>query len=838
MANRFRWTPAPLWCCAVFLDAPIATYRVQLTASFGFDAAAAVAASLAELGVSHLYASPYLRAAAGSSHGYDVVDHASINPELGGQEAHARMCGALREQGLSQLVDIVPNHMGITGRDNAWWWDVLKHGPSSRYAGYFDIDWEAPEARLHGKVLLPILGDQFGRAIEAGHIRLEHSDDQIAVRYFDHVMPLSPGSVREVEADLERVNRDPDLLEHILRQQPYRLAWWRTAAHELNYRRFFDINGLIGLRLEEPEVFESTHRAILAWVAEGCVTGLRVDHPDGLRDPVAYFHRLRAAAPDAWVVVEKILSGDEPLPENWPVDGTTGYEFLNRVNGLFIDPAGEPALTDLYHKFTGECRSYEQVLREKKELVLRKSFGGELNRLTHIAIEICESRRNFRDFTRRDLHEAIGATITCFPVYRTYIRPDCHEVTATDRRLVEQATTEARLLRPELDRGLFELIHDLLLMRLPGRRESEFVLRFQQLTGPAMAKGAEDTAFYCYNRFVSLNEVGGDPGRFGVDVDSFHEACAQTQRRWPRTLLATSTHDTKRGEDVRARLNILSEVPDRWAAAVRRWATINQRHRTSELPDRNAEYLLYQTLVGAWPIDTQRASAYMIKAAREAKTHTSWTDPDATYEHGLTHFVERVIQDDDFLRDLASFLREIIAPGRTNSLAQTLLKLTAPGVPDIYQGSELWDLNLVDPDNRRPVDFALRRHMLSELSGISPQAAMSRIDSGLPKLLLIQRALRVRRDRPEAFGPAGEYQPLKATGAKAAHIVAFMRGGQVITIVPRLVTRLANGWHDTRLQLPPGRWRDAMAGESFRGAVDVGELFRDFPVSLLCRQGE
>jgi glycogen debranching enzyme GlgX/malto-oligosyltrehalose synthase len=878
---------------------PQASYRVQLNEGFTLVDAAAIADYLAALGVSHLYSSPFLQAAPGSAHGYAVVDPSRVNRDLGGEEGHQALVEALGRHGLGQLLDIVPNHMAITGPENPWWWDVLAHGQASRYARYFDVDWEPPEARLRNKVILPVLGDHYGQVLEAHELRLERDGALFTVRYGDRVFPVSPRSLegllataarragsdelafiavslgrlpgsestdrpsvirRHREWDvlrrlLERLlaqeqslgsaldavvaerNADADALDDLLERQNYRLVFWRAAARDLGYRRFFDINSLVGLRMEDEQVFADTHALVLRWLAEGVIDGLRIDHPDGLRDPAGYLRRLHEARSSAWIVVEKILSRDEPLRDSWPVDGTTGYDFLNLVTGLFVDPASERSLSGLWTSFTGLADEYPTMVRQAKLEVLGDVLGGDVNRLTALLVDVCERHRRHRDYTRHELHDALLEIVASLPIYRTYVQAEIGEVAVEDGRAISAAVEAAKAQRPDIDPDLLDFLHDLLMLRVRGELETEFVMRFQQLTGPAMAKGVEDTVFYRYNRLTALNEVGGDPSRFATSVEEFHRANAERQQRWPRTLLATSTHDTKRSEDVRARLALLSEVTPRWARAVRRWSALNERHRSGDLPDRNTEYLLYQTLIGAWPISRERALAYIEKAAREAKTHTSWNHPDPDYETALRRFVEGVLDDPVFRAELERFLASLLAPGRTNSLAQTLLKLTAPGVPDFYQGSELWDRSMVDPDNRRPVDFERRRHLLAQLyDGVTPERVMRRAEDGLPKLWLIRQALAVRRRWPQAFGPQGSYEPLAAEGPAASHVVAFVRGDRALTVVPRLTVRLRGRWAETALELPAGAWRNELTGDELGGGPSaVTELLRRFPVALLIR---
>jgi (1->4)-alpha-D-glucan 1-alpha-D-glucosylmutase len=877
---------------------PRATYRVQLHSAFGFDQAAQVADYVEALGISHLYCSPYLQAVPGSTHGYDVIDHHEVNPDLGGPEAHKRFCLTLGRHHLGQLLDVVPNHMAIH-RDNEWWWDVLENGPASRYAAYFDVDWDPPEAKLRNTVLLPVLADHYGRVLEAGELRIEREGGRFVVRYHNEAWPLSPASMdgvlaaaaercgsdelafiadalarlprptvtdpaalrrrhrdKEVirthllrlctedakvagaiDAQLIGINSAPDSLDAIFERQNYRLSFWRAAAQDVGYRRFFDINTLVGLRIEDERVFEDTHSVILAWLAEGVIDGVRIDHPDGLRDPADYFRRLREARPAAWVVAEKILMRGERLRDMWGIAGTTGYEFMNRVTGLFVDPAGEQPMTDIYTRFTGEAVEWGSVLYEKKQQVMREVLGSDLNRLTALFLEICERHRRMRDYTRHELHELLREVITCFPVYRSYVRADHGLLSDDDVRYVNEAIEAAAARRPDLDASLLDFFRNLMLLRTRGDIETELVMRFQQITGPAMAKGAEDTAFYNFNRMVALNEVGGDPGRWGTSVEEFHAACAEAQSRWPKTMLATSTHDTKRGEDVRARLVLLAEIPECWERTVSRWAEMNDRHRQNGLPDRNTEYLYYQTLVGAWPIEADRMVAYMEKASREAKTHTSWTSPNRAYDDALRGFIEATLGDAEFRAQMDGFVRPLVEPARIVSLAQTLIKLTAPGVPDIYQGTELWTMTLVDPDNRRPVDYEARRRLLAELEGKSPEDILARADDALPKLWVIRQALRLRQRHSEAFGAKGDYRALMAAGERAAHVVGFARAESVITVVPRLVIRLGGGWGDTTVDLPAGNWCNQLTGDRHGGGPQrVADILARFPVALLSKE--
>lgn len=815
---------------------PRATYRIQLHDGFTFSDAEDLVPYLAALGISHLYLSPIMRAGPGSTHGYDVLDHSTISPALGGEAGFEALAQTARLSRLGIVLDIVPNHMSIA-YGNAWWWDVLRHGRDSSFARAFDIGWEGPEAKLHDQVLLPVLSDQYGREVDRGAIRVVATGDELEVRYGDHRFPVSPASAAalragtDLGAELDRLNADPETLHVFLESQHYRLARWTVGDEELVYRRFFDITELAALRAEDPDVFDAIHEVPLRLVQAGIVDGLRIDHPDGLRDPEGYFVRLRARAPNAWIVAEKILGPDERLRDSWAVDGTTGYDFGALATGLFIDPDAEPGLDRSYAAFTGGAGTFAEIAHLAKHEVLRRSLRADVERLTELLARICERHRRHRDHTRRDVQQAIREYAAQLAVYRTYVRPGSAE-DAADVAVIDAAIAAAEAARPDIDPELLAFVRGLALLRVPGEIETDFALRLQQLTAPAAAKGVEDTAFYRYTRIAALNEVGGDPALVGVAPARFHARMAEQATRWPATMLATSTHDSKRSEDVRARLTVLSEIPDEWSAAVSRWSARNRHHRRAGAPPPYLEWLYYQTLVGAWPIDAGRAAAYLEKAAKEAKRETSWVSADAEFDAGLRAFVEATLADRDFCLDLAAFVAPLVAPGRITALAQTLLKLTAPGVPDIYQGTELWDLSVVDPDNRRPVDFAQRQTLLAALDGLAPEAILARADEGLPKLHVIRAALAARALRPDAC--SGDHVPIEAIGPKAQHVVAFTRGGAAITIVPRLVWRLGDDWGETRLPLPPGRWRDVIGG----GTVETGrlaDLLGRFPVALLLR---
>jgi len=879
---------------------PRATYRVQLHAGFTLDDAAQIIDYLQELGISHLYSSPSLQAVEGSPHGYDVVDPTRINRELGGEEAFRRLIHALQKKHLSLMMDIVPNHMSVSGADNPWWWDVLENGPSSRFAAHFDVEWDPPETRHSNAVLIPVLGDHYGRVLEAGELRLVFSTDGFEIHYHDNRYPVDPSTYNMVlspaaraarSADLhflanafaslpheaasdrmsarrrnqdarilrtmlkqwaegkqlseaiqnavQKINADHDALDSLLQAQNFRLAFWKVSSRELGYRRFFDINTLIGLRMEDENVFEDTHARIIDWIKEGWLDGLRIDHPDGLRDPLGYFERLRTLNEDLWVVIEKIVEPGEDLPAHWPVDGTTGYDFMYRMNHVLLHPDGEAELDDFYARFCGQDQSYQQLRHQLKKQAAEQVLGSDLNRLTFLLESITEGHRRYRDYTRAELREAVAELAACMPVYRTYVRPQTGEVSEHDRLYVAHALETAVQNSPALDPFLFEFIGSLLLLKITGPAETEFVQRFQQFTGPVMAKGMEDTVFYNYNRLVSLNEVGGDPGHFALPVEEFQRACMETAEKWPRSLLATSTHDTKRSEDVRARLNVLSEIPERWAEAVTGWSRMLENLHTGGMPDRLDEYLLYQTLVGAWPIDTQRTRDYMLKAAREAKRRTTWTAPDETYEQALLQFIQKALANPDFTTSLDEFVSVIRTAGWVNSLAQTLVKLTSPGVPDIYQGCELWALSLVDPDNRRPVDYAARRALLRELRGMKPAAIWERRDEGLPKLWLIHAALELRARKSACFTPGSRHMPVD-TGTENA--VAYLRAPQdgeaeVAVIFQRYFLSSGGQMGDATLCLPGTSWVNVLTHhEAQAGEIPLHALLEDFPVALLERK--
>jgi (1->4)-alpha-D-glucan 1-alpha-D-glucosylmutase len=881
------------------LRVPSSTYRLQLHAGFTFEDAAGVAAYLRDLGISHVYCSPYLQAAPGSMHGYDVVDHQRVNEELGGEEGHQKFCARLLELGLGQVLDIVPNHMAI-GPRNQYWWDVLENGPSSRFATWFDIDWHSSEVRLQNKVLIPVLGDQYGRVLSAGQIKIERDNFALRVRYMENLYPLAPRSLpnvltragdyadspalsflsdslarlpspettdiegiqsrhrdkevifrllrrfceeqpealRAIDQAIAELNLAPDSLDELLNQQHYRLAYWRTADQELGYRRFFDVNTLVGVRVERAHVFDATHRRILEWLGNGVLDGVRVDHPDGLRDPSQYFTRLRHRSPDAWIIGEKILERCELLREGWPIEGTSGYDFLNVCNSVLIFPDGLKELGRIYQEFTQEPIDFDEIAHEKKIAVQQEALGSDVNRLASLFLEICENNRDRRDFTRAEIRRAVREVAACFKVYRSYVVPDRNEISDTDRAEILSAVEKAKVYRSDLDAGLMDFIGDVLRLNERGPLETEFVYRFQQFTSPVMAKGVEDTAFYCYNRLIGLNEVGGAPDRDGMTVDEFHDYCRNMQASHPFTMTTLSTHDTKRSDDVRARLAVLTEMPGQWKGSLKRWARQNVSFKTNGYPDRNTEYFLYQTMIGAWPISSDRLTAYMLKAAREAKQQTSWTQQNKKFEDALGAFIAGLYASSDFLAAMEEFVQRIIGPGRINSLAQTLTKCTAPGVPDTYQGGELWALHLVDPDNRAPVDYSIRRSMLADLkAGLTVEEILKDAERGMPKLWLLYKALGLRREKPEWFQVQADYAPLAIEGKKADYAIGYVRARSVATIVPRWSMKLGGSWSGTTVELPLERWTNVLTSEILNGGrVSIQSLLQRFPVALLVKE--
>jgi (1->4)-alpha-D-glucan 1-alpha-D-glucosylmutase len=901
---------------------PTSTYRLQFNRQFTFAQAREIVPYLNALGVSDCYASPYFQARAESLHGYDITDHNKLNAAIGSREEYDAWIGDLHAHGMGQIVDFVPNHMGIGEPLNQWWMDVLENGTSSLYAPYFDIQWKPLKSDLQDKVLLPILGDQYGRILERGELQVRFDAGAFYLRYYDREFPIAPGTYRHIleialeklapfksegfyaevqsiitaleylprrtETDPERIaertrekeiikrrlerrcheapqvevavaqavaqiNGTPgeprsfDALDLLLNDQSYRLAFWRVAAEEINYRRFFDVNDLAAIRMELPEVFDATHRLLLELISAGAVTGVRVDHPDGLYLPKEYFEKLQRRCAAAlgiplpedgraiYLLVEKILSGNETLRKDWPVHGTTGYEFGKLVAGLLVDASSEQAITKTFQRFIGHSMHFGHLVYAKKLLVMRLSLANDVNVLGDMLDRLSEKNRWFRDFTLEALARAVRETIACFPVYRTYVTPG-QPVSDEDRAIIERAVIAAKRRNPALEESVFNFLRDILLFRFPENLDDEareahahFVLKFQQSTGPIMAKGLEDTVFYIYNRLAALNDVGGEPQHFGFTVDEFHQRNLERQRDWPATLLATSTHDTKRSEDVRARMVAISEVPQLWRSALQRWRVINRRWKRilddTAAPDATEEYLFYQTLLGTWPMDAAgqaertvgpeyigRIQAYMAKALKEAKMNTSWIQPNEQWDAAMNEFVARVLDPSPKNKFPPSFLpvaEEIARLGAINSLAQVVLKLTVPGVPDIYQGNEIWDFSLVDPDNRRPVDYTHRRKLLDSLTGATPEELLQNWPDGRIKLFLTQRLLRFRRDHAALF-QQGKYLPLSVSGTFADCCAAFVREREdewIAVVLPRLSSRvgfppIGEKWKDTIVALP------------------------------------
>lgn len=925
-------------------EVPAATYRLQLNKEFGFNAAFDQLDYLASLGISHLYLSPILKAKPGSVHGYDVVDHRVLNPELGTEDDFRRLAQQALSRGIRIIADIVPNHMCVTDPSNVAWWDVLENGPSSQYSAYFDIDWNPPKTDLKDKLLLPVLGDQFGRVLESGQmgVRLENGTFSLCV--YDKRFPLAPRSWRlllepaatrlraelgedntdvmelesivtaiqhlplrtetdperlreryrekevvrrrldallaandavrlAVEAEVTRINGVPgdpqsyDRLEELLQDQAYRLSYWRVAADEINYRRFFDMNELAAIRVEDPSVFAQVHEVLLRLVGEGLIHGFRVDHPDGLYDPAGYFEQLQRAVrevrPDRsdtpfYVVAEKILVPAEEL-RPWAIAGTTGYGYMNLLNGLFVDGSRQHAFERLYRNYTGVTLPYEDLFYQSKRLVLQVAMSSELNVLARRLDRISEAHRYSRDFTLENLRFALREIITCFPIYRTYLTSETEQPDPEDERHIRSAVETAKRRNPAVTASVFDFIQDLLLLRHPPESTPEqrderrrFALRVQQFTGPVMARGLEDTLFYRYVPLSSLNEVGGEPDKFGTSLETFHEKSDVRVRDWPDAMLATSTHDTKRGEDVRARINVLSEMPQDWSAALHRWHSMNlgYRARAGQImaPSHHDEYLLYQTLIGTWPLGSQepnygeRIRAYMIKAIREAKFHSSWIRPNEAYEQATMNFIDRILADTGFCADFAKFHEPIARAGMLNSVAQTLIKIASPGVPDFYQGTETWEFTLVDPDNRRPVDYGRRADLLAQVDAAEWPDLMANWRDGRVKMFVTAKMLRLRRDNHELFA-RGAYVPLRATGPGRGHIIAFARtmGPKAVMAVTGRFFAGEPNWRQTELLLPKalgGGWRDMFSGRelTIRGRrIAVDALFQDAPIVLLER---
>jgi (1->4)-alpha-D-glucan 1-alpha-D-glucosylmutase len=1008
---------------------PRSTYRLQLNRDFTFTQATQIVPYLSDLGISHCYISPCLKARPGSMHGYDIVDHNSFNPEIGTAEDFDRFVAALHERGMGLILDIVPNHMGVMGSDNAWWLDVLENGPSSIYASFFDIDWQPLKDELRGKVLVPVLHDHYGAVLESGELKLVFHPDrgEFDISYRDNRFPIDPREYprilqhsrsaaiemlgeqnpdllefqslitsfghlpgrQEVESDrIAERNRDKEInkrrlaelcarspeiatficravdlingnpadpasleeLHELIKAQAFRLANWRVASDDINYRRFFDTNDLAGIRMENEIVFDATHHFVLDLVSAGKVDGFRLDHPDGLHDPAQYFERLKRSiakaanggepaanvpthlSPDDpqddfhvvilsaeskdpyppdisqddphYVIIEKILTGAERLPAEWPICGTTGYDFANLVNGLFVDPEAVMRMERIYRTFINDQIDFEDLAYRCRKLIIRVALVSELNVLANQLIRIALAKRRTCDFTLNSLRDALTEVAANFPVYRTYVSPA--GVSENDARYIRLALASAKWRSPAADTSIFDFIGEVLLTRIaegqdPAYRNAvtTFAMKFQQFTSPVMAKGLEDTAFYRYNRLVSLNDVGGDLHSFGITTSQFHSANQERLRSWPHSMLATSTHDSKRSEDVRARINVLSEISGQWKFRVRDWQRFNRNHKRMvndrPAPSPNDEYLLYQTFVGSWPSELltdqsknsdsdnhsanhwknfrERIENYMLKAIREAKQNTSWINRNTEYESAVSSFVHALLTPDAgkdkktgkknrFLADFVPFQRRVSRIGLWNSLSQTLLKMTAPGVPDTYQGNELWDFSLVDPDNRRPVDYAHRQQMFERVRELSNDPdALTRLletpEDGRLKLHLIWKTLSLRQQQPDLFH-RGEYLPLTVTGPKADHVIAFLRksdSASALIVVPRLVASLLNDndidappigrriWDDTNILLPScacsKQYRNALTGEVMdptktdgSTVIAVSDALAKLPVAL------
>ncbi|MBL0226834.1 MAG: malto-oligosyltrehalose synthase [Geobacteraceae bacterium] len=963
------------------LRVPSATYRLQFNSGFRFSDAREILPYLHRLGISDIYASPYFKAREGSLHGYDILDQNSLNPEVGSEDEYEELIAELKRKNMGQILDIVPNHMCVEGSGNSFWMDVLENGPSSTYASFFDIDWHPVKQELENKVLIPILGDQYGTVLENGDLHLTFEEGSFFVHYYEHRLPIipktysnilmlnievleqelssaapqyqelmsiitslshlppvtekNPGLIAERYREKEVVKRrlwtlyqnssavrtyidgnlaafngtkgDPrsfDLLDTLLRDQVYRISHWRVATEEINYRRFFDINSLGAIRVEDPVVFEKTHQLIFKLIETGKITGLRIDHADGLRDPKDYIRRLQsdcfirmygtsedagsgegdaravakgkygqviAAAPSYkpfYILGEKILLKAEKLPDSWQVFSTTGYDYANQVNGLFVDTSNAKVFESLYTRFLQHRVDFHQAVYDKKKLVMQVAMSSEINTLGHYLNRISEQSRHTRDFTLNSLIKSIVEVIAFFPVYRTYI--NSFDVTERDRQYIESTVGRAKRQNPAISASVFDFIQNVLTLRFPDNIHEDlktawldFVMRFQQITGPVMAKGVEDTAFYLYNRLVSLNEVGGSPERFGITLEAFHGQNIERGKSRPLAMLATSTHDTKRSEDVRARINVLSEIPEQWREGLSRWGRHNRKVKMivdgKPAPTRNEEYLLYQTLVGTWPHCSpgngefiefrSRIKEYMLKAMREAKVHTSWISPNQLHEDAVMYFIDTILTEsthNTFLQDFATFQKLTSACGIFNSLSQTLLKITSPGVPDFYQGNELWDFSLVDPDNRRQVDYRLRKELLDELlvkestDGLLDTAreVVTTREDGRIKLHLTCKALNFRRENRELF-ESGRYLPLAVEGACLEHVCAFERSGNgrsFMVVVPRFYSRLIQDCNG--LPLGPEVWQDTRIIQSFDFA---GSRFRNIftgQVLTLAQKGE
>jgi (1->4)-alpha-D-glucan 1-alpha-D-glucosylmutase len=910
---------------------PIATYRLQLTANFDFDAAASIVPYLKALGITHLYASPFMKSRKGSTHGYDVIDHTTINPELGGDAGFERLSAVLKDHDLGLILDFVPNHVGVHFADNPWWLDVLEWGPASPHAVSFDIDWDILPYRARSGVLLPIIGSSYGEALETGEIELRYNAEEgsFSAWYFEHRLPIAPeryseilrsvvkeagaedgvagkqildlasrykglrhpnrkeaptfktelksiaGGAEMIARGLQAYRTGPDratqvlALHHLLERQHYKLGHWRLASSDINYRRFFDVNTLAGLRVEDAGTFDAVHRLVKELIAEDKLQGLRLDHIDGLRDPAQYFQRLRRLIRDAqggvtkpfYMVVEKILGDHEKLHAFSGVHGTTGYEWLNVITQVLTDGNGLGPLDEVWRQISNQSPKLEPVLKNAKRRVLETLLTSEFTVLTRLLARIAGGHYSTRDFSADSLRQALELYVLHFPVYRSYLTAAVQ--TNHDRALISETIEKARTDWFAADEGIFDFLRDTLTMDLigPGRaqhsvpRVRRFALKVQQFTGPVMAKSLEDTAFYRYHRLLALNEVGGDPAASALSIDAFHAAMTVRSQEWPHGMTTTATHDTKRGEDARARLMALAELPGEWASAVGRWKILNAPHLVIEgemrAPSATFEYMLYQALLGAWPSggrdDTflERMRAYALKAAREGKQETSWLNPNEAYEAGLQTFLARILDraaSAEFLGSLETLAQRTSLLGALNSLGQITLKATMPGVPDFYQGTEFWDLSLVDPDNRRPVDFAERAAVLASIVNPDWESLAQHWPDGHIKLAWIRHLLKLRTELSDVFAH-GDYQPLEVTGPHRDHVIAFARRrgrDAVISTVAKSLALLSQGgraW--PRAEAYDGALN--VSGYSVEGIGDkagatdlrLSSLFQHLPVAVL-----
>lgn len=853
---------------------PLSTYRLQLGGDLDFDAAARLVDYLAALGVSHLYLSPIMQARPGSTHGYDVADPSVVSTALGGEEGLRRLAQTAHDHGLGLVCDLVPNHLG-TGWHTPLWRELLAQGRTGPGARVFDVDWDHPLPGADDKVVMPVLGDQYGAVLASGELWVEEANGRLRLRYYEQAFPLAPRSedlVAEAGGldQLRGTPGDADSwagLHRLLEAQHYRLVFWRAGQSLVNYRRFFSIDDLAGVRVEDPEVFEFVHAKICELVADGVVDGLRVDHPDGLRDPGRYFAELAEATGGVWTVAEKILDPEEALPD-WPVAGTTGYDFANDVLGLFVDPAAEQTLNEVDRAFGASPKSYAEQAREAKLELAEGELAADRNRLGRLLWSVAQQHPEARDVDEAACRRVVSAVVASLPVYRTYVDPDTGEAREEDLALVTEAVADARRRNDSMLAPLFSVFERSVLGG--GGHEAahrELRARFPQLAAAVTAKGVEDTVFYRYNRLVALNEVGGDPARLGLEPAEYQERMCRRAARHPAGMTATATHDTKRGEDVRLRIAALSEYAEEWRQTVLRWRELNRRHVVDTprgpAPDAQTELLAYQTLVGVWPVAgaagpdlVERVQNYLLKAAREAKQRTTWTDPDGQFEEATRAFVEALCDSEaaEFVGELTAFTGRVAEVAVVSGLAQTLLRIAGPGVPDTYQGTEVWDDSLVDPDNRRPVAFPRRRELLAELdAGAEPAQLLATRHDGRLKLWVLSRALRARAAHPDCFGPDGDYRPLQVQGAWRDHVVAFARVGEdgrgALVVVPRLPGRVmasraepptGEAWKDTTVWAPTGlqgRWRSALTDEVHEVAdrLPLAEVFATLPVGLLLR---